>query len=230
MIKDYYFMYDKLPDPLSNKENVELLKLAVAGDSNAMDKLTAHNIRLVFHVVASKFNNTPFEDDELISAGLVGLVNAIYSFGVHKNVYFSTYAYTCIRNSILNFIRDNQQIPIPILDAPINEEEGDIITFKDLLVDSNYSIEENFIDKESYQDIIHCIDELEDINKLIVSLYFGINGSAYSQSEIAKMLNYEVTWISRNLKDSLKKIKNKLVKKGYPKSSIRFDDRKYVRI
>jgi len=25
MIKDYYFMYDKLPDPLSNKENVELL-------------------------------------------------------------------------------------------------------------------------------------------------------------------------------------------------------------
>ena len=92
---------EKLPSPLSKLELEEYFKKYQNGDQSAWKLLIMHNIRLVFYEVNKKFYDTGYERDDLISVGIIGLVKAVKSFCLSKNVPFSSYATQCIDNEIL---------------------------------------------------------------------------------------------------------------------------------
>lgn len=52
----------------------------------------------------SKYKLNPIEREDFIQEGMIGLFHAIQTFDASRGVKFYTYAMTCLRNRILNFL------------------------------------------------------------------------------------------------------------------------------
>jgi RNA polymerase sigma factor FliA len=77
------------------------------------EALLAQNVGLVHHVARQMANrlSTAAELDELVSAGSVGLVQAVDSFDLSRGLSFSTYAVPRIRGAILDELRRQDHVP-----------------------------------------------------------------------------------------------------------------------
>lgn len=195
-----------LPEPLSNDENIELLRDAQSGDYNAKEKLVIYNIRLVVNQVIRRFKTVPYDKEELVSVGIVGLICAINTFNITKNIYFSTYATKCIDNEILMFVR---KIGKYNNDTSLDEEIFDdgSICLKDIISDDG-CIEDDYILNEMCLIVKLVVNNLPEKEKNIVKLYYGfINDKLYSQQEISNILGIPRSTISKILSDSRNRIK-----------------------
>ncbi len=81
--------------------------------SSAREKLIVEYLPLVRYVLGRLAINLPshIERDDLLSAGVVGLVMASETYDAGKGASFKTYAYSCIRGSILDEIRRMDLLP-----------------------------------------------------------------------------------------------------------------------
>lgn len=93
-----------LPQPLSLKEEKEALLKWEKGDIEARNLLVEHNLRLVVYI-AKRYETNPIFMEDLISIGSIGLVKAVNTFKMDKNIKLVTYASRCIENEILMFLR-----------------------------------------------------------------------------------------------------------------------------
>lgn len=77
------------------------------GDAAAREQLLSQNLRLVHHVARqlARTLRGNVEFDDLVSAGAMGLVNAIDSFDPSRGLAFSTFAAPRIRGAILDDLR-----------------------------------------------------------------------------------------------------------------------------
>jgi len=93
---------------LSNEQLEELWHLCKSeNDKDARDELTLHYVNLVKIIVKRvmpKYNAFN-EYDDLINAGVLGLVDAIDKYELGKNIKFETYASIRIRGEIIDYIR-----------------------------------------------------------------------------------------------------------------------------
>lgn len=96
---------------LKEKEKIELLRKAKAGDKNAREQLISGNLRLVLSVV-QKFTNRGENLDDLFQVGCIGLIKAIDNFNPDMDVRFSTYGVPMIIGEIRRFLRDNNSIRV----------------------------------------------------------------------------------------------------------------------
>ena len=99
---------DKLPEPLKKEEEVLLVEKASNGDELARQKLIEHNVRLVVFL-AKKYENTGIDLEDLVSIGSIGLIKAINTYRLDKNIKLATYASRCIDNEILMYLRKNKK-------------------------------------------------------------------------------------------------------------------------
>ena len=74
-----------LPPPLSPEEEEETLQKIAAGQEELRQVLVERNLRLVVYI-AKKFENTGIGIEDLISIGTIGLMKAINTFNVNKNI------------------------------------------------------------------------------------------------------------------------------------------------
>jgi RNA polymerase sigma factor for flagellar operon FliA len=83
------------------------------GDQEARDQLVSENLRLVYHVAWQIMKNCPqeVEFEELLSAGTIGLMNAIENFDRSRGLAFSTLAAPRIRGAILDDLRKRDTVP-----------------------------------------------------------------------------------------------------------------------
>lgn len=88
MLDNKLFISSDLPAPLENDEVIQYIKKAHNGDLQARKKVIIHNIRLVLSIVLKKYNNTPYDKEELVSVGFLGLIHAIDTFDIEKNLNF----------------------------------------------------------------------------------------------------------------------------------------------
>ena len=91
---------DPLPPPLAPEEERELALRLKDDDEAARKTLIEHNLRLVVFI-ARRFENTGIPLEDLISIGTIGLIKAINSYRLDKNIRLATYASRCIENAIL---------------------------------------------------------------------------------------------------------------------------------
>ena len=111
---------DTLPPPLSAEEERDAILGAVNGRKKDRDLLIEHNLRLVVYI-AKKFESTGVNVEDLISIGTIGLIKAVNTFKVEKNIKLATYASRCIENEILMYLRRNNKIKGEVsLDEPLN--------------------------------------------------------------------------------------------------------------
>ncbi|MGN1358275.1 MAG: sigma-70 family RNA polymerase sigma factor [Bacilli bacterium] len=202
----YNSCYEKPSHILSKKEFNQLLTQYRNGDKYALEKLIIHNQKLVLSRV-ERLNYYRCDFDDLFQLGMIGLVKAIDNFDMSKEYEFSTFASKCIDNEMLMYLRKNSKNRdmLSIDDTP---EDG--YSLKETLSDE-YDLEEDCIDREMVLVIRNKISELSDRERVIVSLYYGINSSRrYSQTEIAEILGGDQAAISRNLGKILNKLKKEL--------------------
>ena len=101
---DYINGPETLPAPLTVEKEQECLIKLECGDKDAREELIVHNLRLVVYI-AKKFENTGIPIEDLISIGTLGLIKAVNTFRISKNIKLATYASRCIENEILMYLR-----------------------------------------------------------------------------------------------------------------------------
>ena len=105
---DYIGGNDALPPPLKKDEEEQLVGKLGSGDEEVRKTLIERNLRLVVYI-ARKFENTGIDIEDLISIGTIGLIKAVNTFKLNKNIKLATYASRCIENEILMYLRKNNK-------------------------------------------------------------------------------------------------------------------------
>ena len=206
----------KLPKPLSKKEVYELLERIKQGDNKALAKLVEHNIRLVLYQVEKRFKTVQYDKKELVSIGNIGLMKAVTTFDISRNMEFSTYAIRCIDNEILMFLRNLKKYAsdASLDEAIYHNNDGDEIKIKDTLSDDMDFVEE-YIDNETHLMIREIVNELPERDRKIIILYFGFyDNKRHNQNEIANMLSISQSYVARLIKRIVSQIGMQLEKKG----------------
>ena len=90
------------PNPLTAEEERHYLSLAAQGDLEARNVLIERNLRLVAHIM-KKYYASESDQEDLISIGTIGLIKAISTYRMDKNIRLATYASRCIENAILTW-------------------------------------------------------------------------------------------------------------------------------
>ena len=89
------------PKPLTPDEEQHYLQRAANGDLHARNTLIEHNLRLVAHIM-KKYYASESDQEDLISIGTIGLIKAVSSYRMDKNIRLATYASRCIENATLS--------------------------------------------------------------------------------------------------------------------------------
>ena len=96
---------------LTEKETLELLIKAKAGDENAREEFIVANMRLVLSII-KRFWMKNKSSDDVFQAGCIGLIKAIDNFDLSVGVKFSTYAVPMIIGEIKRLLRDGNSMRV----------------------------------------------------------------------------------------------------------------------
>ena len=205
---------DVLPPPLKGQEEREALEAMEAGDGSAKQRLIEHNLRLVVFI-ARRFENTGVNLEDLISIGTIGLIKAIGTYRLDKNIRLATYASRCIENEILMHIRkiSGQKAEIS-LDEPINMDyDGNELLLSDILGTEEDMILRPLEDQVDIQLLREAVGELPPREREIVQMRFGLDGiQELTQKEVAQKLGISQSYISRLEKKIMAKLRNQILK------------------
>lgn len=198
-----------LPPPLSKETEKQLTEELQNGSTYARDKLIEHNLRLVVYI-AKKFENSGINIEDLTSIGTIGLIKAVNTFKIDKNIKLATYASRCIENEILMYLRKiNQQKGDISLDEPLNVDwDGNELLLSDVLGSDGLEINDN-IEQEDEKRILNlCMQSLSCRERLIMNMRFGMDGKKeHTQKEVADLLGISQSYISRLEKRIILKLK-----------------------
>ena len=206
------FDYGNLPNVLNKQEIYELFIRMKNGDSLAKEKIVLHNLRLVI-VVLKRYYTCGVNLEELISVGNIGLMKAINTFDINKNLEFSTYAVVCINNEMLMYLRkDKWNLNMVSMDNLINN--GSMLTYESAIV-SDEDIVLDYEDKNIYQIILEIINNLPERECMCIMLFYGLGGyEKVGQKDIASMLNITQPQVSKLIKRAIDKVRNELIRNG----------------
>lgn len=191
---------ETLPPPLEEEEESYLLERLGAGEEEVRKLLIEHNLRLVVYI-ARKFNNTGVDIEDLVSIGTIGLIKAVRTFDVNKNIKLATYASRCIENEILMYLRKNNRKKAELsFDDPLNIDwDGNELKLSDIMgtdADIIYKNIELEIDRELLKTAMKALTKRE---RTILILRFGLlkSGNTKTQKDVADILGISQSYISR---------------------------------
>lgn len=200
---------DILPPPLKGEAERQAIEGLGRGEEAARQTLVEHNLRLVVYI-ARRFENTGTSLEDLISIGTIGLMKAIGTYRMEKNIKLATYASRCIENEILMHIRkiSNQKAEIS-LDEPINQDgDGNELLLSDILGTGE---DEIFAPLEAAADLTalrQALGELPGRERELIGMRYGLDGQKeLTQKEIAQKLGISQSYISRLEKKILGKLR-----------------------
>lgn len=205
---------DVLPPPLKGTQEHDALVALEQGDEGAKQLLIERNLRLVVFI-ARRFENTGVNLEDLISIGTIGLIKAISTYRLEKNIKLATYASRCIENEILMHIRKISVQKTEIsLDEPINMDyDGNELLLSDVL-----GTDEDMILRPLEEDVDLCVlrqavKELPEREREIVIKRFGLYGhKELTQKEVAHEMGISQSYISRLEKRIMQKLRKELIR------------------
>lgn len=204
-----------LPAPLDKTDEKELLQRLPDNDPVAKAKLIEHNLRLVVYI-ARKFENTGINIEDLVSIGSIGLIKAVNTFKIDKNIKLATYASRCIENEILMYLRKNNKTRSEIsFDEPLNVDwDGNELLLSDVLGTEEDIITKDLEKKVNRQLLINALSTLNLREKKIMELRFGLvdKEDELTQKDVADMLGISQSYISRLEKKIIRRLQTEFKK------------------
>lgn len=205
---------DILPPPLKGKDELDALEALEQGDEAAKQLLIERNLRLVVYI-SRRFENTGVNLEDLISIGTIGLIKAISTYRLDKNIKLATYASRCIENEILMYIRKiaGQKAEVS-LDEPINTDyDGNELLLSDVLGTEEDVILRPLEDDVDIKVLRQALIELPDREREIVAMRYGLWGrKELTQKEVAEKLGISQSYISRLEKRIMLRLKKELIR------------------
>ena len=189
---------DILPPPLSREEESEIIS-RLGEEEYARQMLIEHNLRLVVYI-AKRFENTGAGLEDLVSIGTIGLIKAINTFQLDKNIKLATYASRCIENEILMYIRKHSGTKAEVsIDEPLNIDwDGNELLLSDILGSEENGVSFEIEQIEEKIAVRRAVAELEGREREIIELRYGMNGKKeMTQKEVADRLGISQSYISR---------------------------------
>ena len=205
---------DVLPQPLAPAQEQVLLQELAAGSERAKQTLIERNLRLVVYL-ARRFENTGIGMEDLISIGTIGLIKAVSTFRVDRNIKLATYASRCIENEILMYLRKsaNQKAEVSF-DEPLNTDwDGNELLLSDILGTDGDTVLRPIEDDVDRQLLTTAVSRLSEREREIITLRFGLGGrEEKTQKEVADYLGISQSYISRLEKRIIARLKREILK------------------
>ena len=190
---------ETLPPPLTREEEETVMNELRAGDNTHRELLVVRNLRLVVYL-ARRFENTGIGMEDLISIGTIGLIKAVSTFRVDRNIKLATYASRCIENEILMYIRkiSGQKAEVS-LDEPINTDwDGNELLLSDVLGTESDTVMRPMEDDVDHELLRQALSRLSEREMQIVQMRFGLGGRPEkTQKEVAELMGISQSYISR---------------------------------
>ena len=195
---------------LKEKEKMELLKKAQAGDKNARNELIEGNLRLVLSVV-QRFSNRGENMDDLFQVGVIGLIKAIDNFNTNLDVRFSTYAVPMCIGEIRRYLRDNNAIRVS---RSLRDIAYKALLVRDRLVkDNNQEPTMSQIAKElniPREEVVFALDAIQDPVSLFEPIYHDGGDAIYVMDQISDSKNSDDSWLENiSIREAMKKLNNR---------------------
>ena len=168
-------------------------------------KLVEENISLVRFAINKYICSTPFEYDDMVSIGYIGLCKAAARFNATKNHTFSTYATKVICRTIWREYKYATRQKRGGLEVPIslNDAIGDNLECMDILIDNSVNVEFDAINKAVCADLWN-----------MVPTYVGMENNGMTGKEYAEMLGVSNTTITERRKREFAAARKYLFSKG----------------
>ena len=201
---------DILPEPLSKEEEIKYVELSMKNNQDAKNKLIEHNLRLVVFL-AKKYDNTKTDLEDLVSIGTIGLIKAINTYKLDKNIKLATYASRCIDNEILMHLRKikRKKTEISFEDSLSYDADGNELHLQDVLGTEKDIVTKGLDEELDKSIMMEEIEKLSPRDKEIIELRYGLNKKKeMTQKDVAKLLGISQSYISRIEKKVIKKLKN----------------------
>ena len=203
---------DTLPPPLDGEAERAAIEALEAGDVAARRTLIEHNLRLVVYI-ARRFESSGVGLEDLISIGTIGLIKAISTFRGDKKIKLATYASRCIENEILMHLRKTSAQKGEVsIDEPLNTDwDGNELLLGDVLGTEPDEVSRSLEDDEERQMLLEAVDALEEREKEIIVLRFGLLGRPeLTQKQVADRMGISQSYISRLEKRIILRLRREL--------------------
>ncbi len=216
-IKDYIYYVggaQTLPPPLSVEDEDKALEGLKNGDEKAKSLLIEHNLRLVVYI-AKKFENTGISVEDLTGIGAIGLIKAVNTYNLDKQIRLATYASRCIENEILMYLRRTSKIKSEVsFDEPLKVDwDGNALLLSDILGTDADIVYRDMDERDDIKVLRKLIDNLSSREREIIMLRYGVDAPReLTQKEVAEKLNISQSYISRLEKKIIKKLKKEMSK------------------
>lgn len=188
---------DKLT-ALSDKELVLLAKT----DNDALETVFARYKKMLNSICRSYYFMNG-DDDDVMQVGMIGLFKAINTF--NENFVFSTYAYRCIKNSILTEIQKLNTIKQKPLNnfISLSGSDDDDLDKSFIVCDLNNNPEETVIERESEKELKKKI--ISALSKLEIKIFIKyLDGFSYE--DIANSIGKN----KKSVDNAIQRIRKKL--------------------
>ena len=168
-----------------------------------MEKIIIENLKLVNFVLKKMNISNKSNYEDYYQVGVIGLINAAKMFNYDSKFSFSTYAYVCIKNEILNYIKKNEKNYLLLQESFYDE-----INIEDKIADESINIIDTIIMNETNNQLYFVLNnKLSDLERKIIKMSYGIGCREYKQVEIAKILDIQQYKVSRIKKKALEQLK-----------------------
>ena len=205
------------PRPLSPQEEQKYLERAAKGDIEARNVLIERNLRLVAHIM-KKYYAAESDQEDLISIGTIGLIKAVSSYKLDKNIKLATYASRCIENEILMYFRAGKKRAqdVSLSDLIETGTDGAALELQDAVAG-----DEDLLEALSAREnarllraaVNGCLTEQE---RQVICMRYGLFGAVpQRQREVAQALGISRSYVSRIEKRALERLRRELENKAH---------------
>lgn len=171
----------------------ENLARAAAESAEAYSELISRYLPSI-RILAGVYTQAAADRDDLVSEGILGLMNAVKTYQSGKGAKFSTYAGVCINNRMLTALR--KSTAISRRESPLAEAEGE----------AGESPEKILIEREALNEIFSEVSQsFSELEKQVFAMRLG--GCTYNA--IAKRLDLD----RKSVDNALARVRIKLRKK-----------------
>ncbi|MBO5327928.1 MAG: sigma-70 family RNA polymerase sigma factor [Clostridia bacterium] len=185
-------------------EDEALINLALSGDEKSLEELLKRYKKMVLSITR-KFSLYGFESEDLVQEGMCGLYAAIIGFKKGQQAKFSTYAYSCVKNRIIDLAKKHaKQNQRTGGEEQLIKKKGkwEEVDFEQIL-DKSDGPEIKLIKKESSSEFLLKISKiLSSLEYRVIVAYMD----GLTLTEIAQALNKSKKSVDNALTRSKKKI------------------------
>ena len=197
------------PKPLTPEEERHYLTLASQGDLEARNVLIERNLRLVAHIM-KKYYASESDQEDLISIGTIGLIKAISTYRLDKNIKLATYASRCIENEILMHFRSRRKSSqdVSLSDYIESGDQGNSLSLMDVIREDDDMLEQ-LTSRENARKVRAAVDScLTGQERQVIVMRYGLLGhTPQRQREVAEAIGISRSYVSRIEKRALEKLR-----------------------